>query len=129
MVYVTDTHAVVWFLESDARLGREADSVLSNRAERIVVPTLVLAEIQFLYTKKRIRVSLEETLSKLRRAENCTIYPLDELVASNLPQELDIHDGIIVATALVQNEFADSAVVLVTRDRAIRESGLVTTIW
>jgi hypothetical protein len=43
--------------------------------------------------------------------------------------ELDIHDAIIVATALIYRELSTEAVVVVTRDEAIIRSGLAQTLW
>jgi len=68
-------------------------------------------------------------LSEVANAENCTVYPLDENVAMRVSGELDIHDAIIVATALVYRELSTDTVVVVTRDEAIIRSGLVQTIW
>jgi len=46
-----------------------------------------------------------------------------------LPDNFDIHDSIIVATALqCQDSFADE-IALLTNDIAITQSGLVTVVW
>jgi len=56
----------------------------------------------------------------------CTIYPVDLSVVNKAPLELNIHDSLIVGTALVQYELVDG---VLTRDEAIAFSGLVPTIW
>ena len=42
--YVVDTHALVWFLEGNPRLGSAARSVLSLPESELVLPIGVLAE-------------------------------------------------------------------------------------
>jgi hypothetical protein len=44
MVYVLDTHAVVWFLEGSARLSAVAKAAMSDPDADLVVPTIVLVE-------------------------------------------------------------------------------------
>jgi hypothetical protein len=56
----------------------------------------------------------------------CTIYPIDLSVVSKAPLGLDIHDSLIVGTALVQREAVTG---ILTRDEAITSSGLVSTVW
>ena len=46
-----------------------------------------------------------------------------------IPGNLEMHDGIIVATALLIQDSSDEDVAVITRDRAIRDSGLVETVW
>ena len=41
MVYVLDTHAVVWFLEGSSRLGAAARVALSDPVADLVIPTIV----------------------------------------------------------------------------------------
>jgi len=119
MALIADTHAVVWFLEGDQRLSATAKERLSDRA----------AEIAFLYARKRIGVGVPDVLSYLTSARNCRTYPLDEVVVEHLPETLNIHDAIIVATALVFAEAAGEPVAVVTKDAQITTSGLVNVAW
>ena len=101
MTDVVDTHALVWFLEKNPRLSTPAHHALSDPSAKIVIPTIVLAEINFLHARARIATSLAVTLGQLAPLPNCVIYALDKAVAQRLPTTLNIHDAIIVATALV----------------------------
>jgi PIN domain nuclease of toxin-antitoxin system len=47
--HVVDTHALVWFLEADSQLSQPARTALQDPAAHLVIPTIVLAEITFLY--------------------------------------------------------------------------------
>ena len=129
MIYVADTHTVVWFLEGNHRLSSPARDALTSRDVDVVIPAIVLAEIAYLYGKQRVAVDLDLVLRHVARAENCTIYPLDEVVAERLPVSLNIHDGLIVATALVYRDVLKQDVAVVTKDEKIAQSGIVDTVW
>lgn len=38
MKYVIDTHALVWFLEGNSRLGVNAKAILSDADSQLVIP-------------------------------------------------------------------------------------------
>lgn len=128
MIYIVDTHAVVWFLEANKRLGRRAKKTLESADSQIVIPTIVLAEIKFLYAKRRIRTGVQQVSNRLLTARNCISYPLDEAIISKMPPTLEIHDAILVATALLLQETLQEDVTVITRDERIIESRLVNTI-
>lgn len=119
MVYVVDTHSFVWFLEDNPRLGAQAKTILSDPGAHLVIPTIVLAEIVFLYARKRIGVDVQSVLSHVVRSVNCVIYPLDQTVVEFLPTELDIHDAIIVATAKVFRDVLGEEVRIITKNAQI----------
>ena len=129
MVYVLDTHAVVWFLEGSSRLGAAAKAAMSDPAVDLVVPTIVLVEAGFLYAKKRTSIDVTAVQQTLIAAANCVAYPLDEQVVALIPNSLNIHDAIIVATALVYKDILNLPVEVVTKDAEITASGLVKTCW
>lgn len=54
MILILDTHPVVWFLEASPRLGSRAREAVSDPASQLIVPSIVLAEITYLYSRKRI---------------------------------------------------------------------------
>jgi len=47
MIYVADTHTLVWFLEGSTRLSVTARETLISVEAEIVIPAIVLAEIGF----------------------------------------------------------------------------------
>jgi PIN domain nuclease of toxin-antitoxin system len=129
MTYVVDTHTLVWFLENSPRLGMTAQNALSDTAAQVVVPTIVLAEITFLYARHRIAIDLPHVLAHIASAANCLVYPLDGTVVERLPTSLNIHDAIIVATALVFRDVLSERTAVVTKDADITASGLVDVLW
>jgi PIN domain nuclease of toxin-antitoxin system len=120
---------MVWLLEDSPRLSPSARAALTDASARLVVPALVLAEIKYLYSRKRIPIDLAAVLAYIQAATNCQVCPLDEQVVAHLPASLDIHDGVIVATAIMVRDDWGDAVALIIRDAAIQASGLVPVVW
>ncbi len=92
----------------------------------ITVPAVVLAEIMFIAKKGKITLSFEETLKKIEEYGNFDIAPLDTgilKVTDKIELDIEMHDRLIVATALYFKA------ILITRDKKIKESGIISTIW
>jgi PIN domain nuclease of toxin-antitoxin system len=124
--YVVDTHALAWYLDNDPRLGSQAEAILDNADIRLIIPSIILAEIKYLAHKGRLTQTLEEVLRVINSDPRCIIYPIDLSVVNKAPLGLDIHDGLIIGTALVQREIVSG---ILTRDEAIASSSLVPTLW
>lgn len=129
MTHVTDTHPLVWFLEGSSRLSPAAQAALLDTSARLVIPTLVLAEIQYLHGRGRVAVDAPAVLARVRRVSNWVVYDLNKTVVQHLPSQLDIHDGIIVATAVVFRDVLGDPTALITKDAQITASGLIQAIW
>jgi PIN domain nuclease of toxin-antitoxin system len=124
---VLDTHAWFWLVANPMRLSDAAVEAI-DRADEIGVPAISCWEIAMLAEKGRIGLS-QPTLQWLRAAlssPGIVLLPLDPEVAAlaaNLAMHGDPADRLIVATALA------CGAPLVTKDEAIRQSGLVQAIW
>lgn len=129
MTVVTDMHPWVWFLVASPRLSANAKASFSNPSNLIVVPSIVMLEIRYLYNRRRISISFEEALQQIETAANVLLHPLDISVVTLAPVELEIHDAIIVGTALYLTDELKEPVPLVTIDKTISSSGLVPVIW
>jgi PIN domain nuclease of toxin-antitoxin system len=129
VIYVVDTHPLVWHLEANPNLSVRAASVLSSSDSEIIVPSIVLVEIWYLYQRRRIKTSPQDIRSRILSAANCFVYPLDEAVIEMLPAGLDIHDAVIVGTGLVYRDVVRRPVQLITRGRMITESKLIDVLW
>ena len=129
---VTDTHALIWYLEDSPRLGPAASAAYEacERGEiSIHIPTICLVEIVYLQEKGRIPVDLRAHLAvELRTGSTglvladlteAVVEALSAVPRSDVP---DMPDRIIAATALTLS------LPLISRDRKIQSSG-VTTIW
>jgi PIN domain nuclease of toxin-antitoxin system len=129
VIIVTDTHPWIWFLTANHRLSSKAKASLSDSSNLIIVPSIVILEVKYLYSRKRISVSFEEVLEKTETSENVVIHPLDIFVATFSPVKMEIHDAIIVGTTISLSQQHGEPVSLVTKDEIITKSGLVPIIW
>jgi len=75
--YVVDTHALVWHLTDDPRLGKKAKQILETPDNRLVLPAIVLAEAKYIADRQRILVSFPEILAAIIADPRCTVYPID----------------------------------------------------
>jgi PIN domain nuclease of toxin-antitoxin system len=130
MIYIIDTHALVWFLAGDAKLSSKAQQILGDpgQGNRLAVPTIVLAEAWDLARKKKVSVPFTDVLRAVR-ASRALLLPLELNIINLFPGLLpDIHDEIIIATALDLQLNYDN-VSIVTKDQKIQNSNVVTCIW
>jgi PIN domain nuclease of toxin-antitoxin system len=127
-VVVIDTHALIWYLEEDARLSVNATLALDRIGQDVnvgFIPTIALAELMHISEKGRTGLEFRAVLTRLEDIRNLGIASFDlEVLTRMLSLDMfELHDRIIVATALSHDAR------LVTRDRAIRNSGVVECIW
>lgn len=127
--YVVDTHVLAWFIGEDKRLSPKAEQILSQAEAgeaQVLIPTLVLAELTHIAQKKRVAVTIEELLDKIERGDGFTIVSFDFPIFQTmlkLPENWDIHDRIIAATASYYQA------ILITRDEMLRDSSELKTVW
>jgi len=128
MDVVTDTHSIVWYFTNDPILSKRALDALEKTAKEglIIIPAVVLAEMMFIAKKGKIVLNFEEILKIIEEYDNIEVAPLDIdilRVANKIEKELEMHDRLIVATALNHNT------PLITKDRLITQSHLCPTLW
>ena len=130
--YIVDTHALIWFIEGNSRLGNNAQAILSDATSQLILPAIVLAEAVWIVEKGKTSIpSVNDLLSVVNDDPRIIICPLDQSIITksiNIQEINEMHDRLIVATALflqIQGEI----IALLTCDLNITESKLVTTIW
>lgn len=128
MIYVVDTHALIWFLEGGRRLGEKARRILRDQSQRLIIPTIVLAEAKDLAGRGKTTLPFKEIL-EATADPRCTVYPLDLSVVRAMPGGLDIHDAIICGTAFACQETLGEEACLITRDEALVHAGFLRTVW
>jgi len=128
MIYVIDTHILIWFLDKNKRLALKHHQILSNRENLFIIPAIVLAEIKHLISVKRINIEFEKIINYLSESENCIIYPLDEDVVEEMPEGLNIHDALIVSTGLVYKNILGESVAILTEDEEIIKSKILPVV-
>jgi PIN domain nuclease of toxin-antitoxin system len=129
---IADTHAAIWYLFSDERLGLQAsafiDATISD-GNHIGLSAISIAEIVYLIEKERIRAStLDDLLAATADPRNVLQQvALDGSIAASMRQIPrqnipDLPDRIIAATAKF------FGVPLLSRDGRIRAAG-IQTVW
>ncbi len=129
MIHVVDTHALLWHIEGSSSLNRSARQVLAGTADPLVVPIIVLAEARYAIAKQRTTVGWQDLLNWLNTDDRFRVDVLDLDLVQRAPTGLEMHDSFICATALAHREAVGEPVPVITRDRHIRDSGLVETVW
>lgn len=92
----------------------------------IIIPAVVLAEMMFIAKKGKVVLNFEKILEIIEEYDNIEVAPLDLdilKVADKIEKELEMHDRLIVATALYYNA------PLITKDRLITQSRLCPILW
>jgi len=128
---VTDTHALVFHAAGGGKLGPKARAHLDASEQRTVityVPVAVMWECSLL--ARAVRINLHRPVRAFfdDLFSNPAYLPLElspaqVLLADELRFTRDPFDALIVAAA------KDLSLPLITRDAAIRESGVVSIIW
>lgn len=129
MVYVLDTHALIWFLEGSHSLSSRARHILKETDNLLILPTIVLAETKYLASRRKVKIAFSTVLELLETDQRLMVYPLDLNVLQIMPTSLEIHDAIICGTAMMYEEVFKEPVAVLTKDEEIRKSGFVKTVW
>lgn len=131
MVFVADTHALVWARTNQKRkLGKKAREAFetADRGQGLVyVSVVTLVELDWMEGKRRyqFKESLEKVVQELVAAPGYEVVPLtaEILLRSRKFRDLESMDRLIVATA----EELDCP--LITADRTIHERRPVSIVW
>ncbi len=128
MQYLADTVAIIRHFASVGKIGKAAKSILQdadNGKNKILISIISMVEILYLSERNRIPLNLEEVKRKLLHLDNYGIIDLDlDIVeTAKTVQGLELHDRLIVSTALSLN------VPVLTSDQIISDSGQVDVIW
>ena len=114
-----DTHTLLWYMASNPRLGREANTRIerANRHGDVAFSAISVWEVALLLSKNRL--TLDVTAIQWRQsllAAGFTEIPVDGAIAARSVALSDFHndpaDRIIIATAQEGHQ-------LITEDRAI----------
>lgn len=128
-LYVVDTHALIWYLTSNERLGIQASAVF-RAAEQgettLIVSAVVVAELYFANQKYGWFADFTETYQKLR--EKPYFHFIDFKADDTLDFDRDasvpeMHDRIITGLA----KRLDAS--LITSDSLIKSSNTVKITW
>ena len=133
MKYVLDTHALIWFLEGNLKLGANAKAILCDpNPHSLVIPATTLAEAVWIVERGRTSIPApKDVILAVEADPRVVIYPLDQDVIQmtmRLYSINEMHDRQIAATALVLASKGE-IVRLLTCDKNITASALVAIVW
>jgi predicted nucleic acid-binding protein len=126
--YVTDTQALIKFLNGKKVINDIADSIFRKADEGeniIVIPSVVLFEIGYLHEKQRIPVSVKDIKNVLEDSVNYREEKLSiDIIESSfeIKDIPELHDRLIAGTA----RYLD--IPLITNDPVILASRFVNCI-
>lgn len=130
--HVSDTHALIWFLEGNPKLGKAAGQVLSDPRAELVLPTIALAEAIDIVAKGRTSLpGVNSLFSDVLGDHRIELVPLtldilqQSLAATAIPE---MHDRLIAATTLWLEALGQQAAFL-TMDTKIIATALVRIVW
>lgn len=129
---VLDAHALVWYLEGNARLGSQAQAVMNDPASEMILPVIALAEAAYAVEKGRTKIpSVADLLDDVISDQRVEIYPLTLEILQQSQSVLtvpEMHDRMIVATTLYLQNLGHQAALL-TKDPEIVSAALVPIVW
>jgi PIN domain nuclease of toxin-antitoxin system len=127
---VLDTHALVWFLEGNSRLSSAARAAIEAPGQKLILPVIAFAEAMWVVDQGRTGIpDVEHLVRDVAADSRISVAALTTevaVLAQTLSAIPEMHDRQVVATALAQQP---QPVAVVTKDEAIRDSGLVEVIW
>ncbi|MFN0109902.1 MAG: type II toxin-antitoxin system VapC family toxin [Blastocatellia bacterium] len=130
--YIVDTHALIWFLEGNTKLGKNAKDVLSDPDSDMVLPMIALAEAIDVVAKNRTELpDVTSLLNDVLADHRIEFLPLtlailqQSLSATAVPE---MHDRLIVATAMWLKQLGHQVAIL-TKDQSIIDAGLTPIVW
>ena len=144
MIYVLDTNTLVWSVYGSSRLTRRAKDAIDRAfalGEQLIVPTIVLAEAWDMDRKRRGDFAPFDQILQVVRDLNMSVMSFDMALVQRLRDPAleslrsvyrlwsDIHDMIIMATALIARDDADEEVSIISGDRQIRAQSLIRCVW
>lgn len=127
--YVTDTHALLWYLINSKSMGKNAAAAFDeakNGSALIYIPAIVLAEIYYLNLKRKYITDFASDFERIKRSGQFILVPFeadDVLDFDKDSSVTEMHDRMIVGVARRMN------VPMLTKDRDIAMSGLVDIVW
>ncbi len=127
--YVTDTHALFWYLLNLPMLGANASTAF-NEADNgnaiIYIPAIVFAELFYLNVKLKNKIDFAAEFQKIKQSRQFIFVPFEAEDVIDFDKDSavnEMHDRIIVGVARRLNA------ALLTKDQNITDTKLVKTIW
>jgi PIN domain nuclease of toxin-antitoxin system len=132
MPYILDAHTLLWYLTADKKLSKRIRDTLDATNDDLLIPAIALAETgRIIISHSDGQHKFDELLKAIDQDPRFRIIAIDRQIvetALRLQPLLELHDSLIVATAIVLNTRGINAILL-TRDEEITNSKLTPTLW
>lgn len=124
MKLLLDTHAALWWLADDARVGKDAERELSDDTNRVLLSAAVVWEVAIKRSLGKLQAPPDLAATLVGAGAQPLPITLDHAAAvESLPwHHRDPFDRMLVAQALIEGS------AIVSQDYELREYG-VTLIW
>ena len=105
MVYVLDTHILLWYFTGNKRLAKRFKDIIDktrNEGGLLLIPTIVLAESLYLHEKGRVEFDFEKMFRLIEKEPEFEVIGFGVEVfeeVTRLKNIPELHDRIIAATA------------------------------
>ncbi|MBI4359672.1 MAG: PIN domain-containing protein [Candidatus Jacksonbacteria bacterium] len=110
MNYVVDTHTLLWYVTSDKQLSSRVEKILDEAHHKvnsiIILPSIVLMEAIDVLEKGKVSYRIDEFLNAMQNGGQYELAPISWGIIEEyrkIDTVLEIHDRLIVATALQWN--------------------------
>jgi PIN domain nuclease of toxin-antitoxin system len=98
--YVVDTHALIWYIENNPRLGAGARQVMNNRDSTLFLPIIALAEACWIVEHGRCNIpTVADLLTDVDGDPRIVLIPLErETIDLSLTLTVirEMHDRLII---------------------------------
>jgi PIN domain nuclease of toxin-antitoxin system len=128
MNYLLDTHTLLWFMNGDASLSKNAKAIIQNVNNKCFVSIASIWEIGIKISLNKLQIDFDFTALKAFLIDN-EIGMLDininhiEILSSLPFIRIDPFDRLLIAQCMVEKT------VLLTKDDAINLYETIETIW
>lgn len=128
-IYISDSHSLIWYLIDSPKLSSVANRCFKEVEEgkaKLLIPAIVIAEIIYIVESSKVKANIDNLIDRIQEAENFELSPLglDQLLClKEQTKIIEMHDRLIVCEALIKRA------IIITKDRKIKDSGLVKVLW
>jgi PIN domain nuclease of toxin-antitoxin system len=102
--FIVDTHALLWFLADDPKLGSTVDAAFKDPNSELILPAIALAEALWIVSSRpQLGLAPKDLLFAIQSDSRVSVHPLTQKlveIAHSLSSISEMHDRQIVATAL-----------------------------
>jgi PIN domain nuclease of toxin-antitoxin system len=64
---ILDTHALIWFLEGNSRLGLNAKEILADSSSELILPAIALAEAVWIVSRGKTSIPSVDALLRVMK--------------------------------------------------------------